>query len=428
MSRLTPDPPPSPTPEDPDGAVSAETNGHAPVGTLLTRVAAVGEELGTCLRAILDALPEAPRRPNQLGRLLGVNRDISSKVLRAAEKRDPLEVVHVAPGPEPLRTLVRAAASHGVDEALQQRTEAAIARFDQLIRADAGTRDALDAIIAASLPSVRGKFELASKHSVFKGMSQLRGVQAEVWLSATLVHPAANDPMRHDIALLHGALALQRLRPAVTLKFTYREIETVDGEMQDVTIDDQPLGAMSLEPFLTNPPARLRAERAGKVVNYTLADDRIGPSALSDMLVVDHHSAVLDRYGDPATRSKKGTFVTPDIPVKTLVFDAFLHEDVYPGADPELAIYETAAEGIAWVNDPTRDIDRMDLGESIEFLGRGATRFTTQHVPRYTDMLRTVCREYDWDLDAFRGYRCCIQYPVHGWQVCMSFQPPVKPG
>jgi len=243
----------------------------------------------------------------------GLNRDISSRILKATASSDPLEVAHVIPGPEPLRSVWRAASRKNVDRRLISEAGDAVRRFDLFIPSEAGTRRVLDAIISASLPNARERFELASKQAVFKGVSQLKGVQAETWLSSTLIHPAADDPARHDVALLHGALSMQRLRPGVTVKFTYRELVVPDDDEGEPSEEEAPLlGSLKVDQFFINPPARLDAHQTGKVMNYTLVEDCLGSRAVADMLVVDHHPAALDRYVSPGPRRKKGTFVTAD--------------------------------------------------------------------------------------------------------------------
>ena len=85
-------------------------------------------------------------------------------------------------------------------------------------------------------------------------------------------------------------------------------------------------------------------------------------------------------------------------------------------------------DGIADVNDPTRDIDRLELSESVQLLGRGLARCRTAEIPRYVEMLRRVCEALRWDGERFRAYRCRIEYPIYGSQVVMAFEAPQEPG
>ncbi|MHC5113851.1 MAG: hypothetical protein ACYTGP_05425 [Planctomycetota bacterium] len=392
-------------------------------GTVVEAIRKVGEDLSHAIGAVLRSLPAAAQRPNGLAKELGVNRAVASRVLNATSRRDGLEVVNVIPGPEPLRQLVAAAAAREVAADLTAAASAAVERFDELIRNEAGTRSALDALISASLPGAREKFELSSRYSVFKGISQLRGARAETWLGTAIVSPAASDPLKHDLTWLNGAVAMQRLRPGVTVRFSYRHRTEGDGAEGD----GAPADLIELEQFCTNPPAQLVAQRAGKVINYVLPPDLLGPRSVTDMFVVDHHPAAMRRFAREAPHTHSSLFVEPAMPVAMLVFDVLLHEEAFPGAAPELIFYDTGYDGIANVNDTSRDIDRVDLQESVEFLGHDMRDVYASEVPRYADILAHLCNAYGWDPARFRGYRLRMQYPVYGWQVCMAFAPPPAP-
>ncbi|MFT7463547.1 MAG: hypothetical protein ACI9EF_001892, partial [Pseudohongiellaceae bacterium] len=270
-----------------------------PSKTVHDRLKATGQGLASSLDAVIAALPETPRRPNALARDLGVNRAVASKVLSAMGKHEPLEVLHVIPGPEPLRKLVRAAGRKGVPSELIATAESAITAFDKLIRDEAGTRAALDALISSSLPGARDRFELSSKYAVYKGLSQLKGVQAEHWLGTAIVAPAADDPLKHNLTWLNGAVALQRLRPGAPVRFAYRYAKGKDAKGNDSAGNDStgnnsagnnsagndsqshdnegheeaPLSVMPLDQFCLHPAAQLQIERAGEALHYTLPED-----------------------------------------------------------------------------------------------------------------------------------------------------------
>lgn len=394
---------------------------------LEARLRAVGGELGSTIQAILAALPGAPLRPGQLAKVLGVNRAIASKVLNAVGKRDPLEILHLVPGPEPLRKVVRAAEGQGVGGELATPALGAIGRFDQLIRNEAGNRGALDALISSSLPGARERFEMASKYSVFKGLAQLKGVQAEHWLGTAIVCPSNSDAKKHDLTWLNGAVAMQRLRPGVTVRFSYRH-GTGDQKIAPNSDSLPTLGVLPMDEFCVNSPAHLESRVAGDTIQYTLPDELVGPQEIVDMFVVDHHPAGMRRRSLGPKGRRTSLFVEPAMPVANLTFDTILHRDAFPGAAPELIIYDTGYDGIADVNDAAREIDRVPLKESIEVLGQNLGDYQAPGIPTYGAMLLHLCDRFGWKPDEFRGYRTQIAYPVYGWQVCLAFEPELEPG
>ncbi|MHC5113846.1 MAG: hypothetical protein ACYTGP_05400 [Planctomycetota bacterium] len=388
-------------------------------GDVETRIREVGTALSGSFRRVLGELPGRPDRPGHLAEVLGLNRNISGRVLTATSDADPLAVAHVIPGPDPLRKLLRAAQRRGVSGPLITEAEESIRAFETLIREIAGDRPALDAIISSLLPPARGRFELGAKHTMFRGASLLKGAYADLWLHTALVHPAAGTGDYYDVAHLYGTLGLRRIRPNTIVKFTYRQFGTKTEP--PTTLDGRPIGAAGdeLDRFCTLPPAPLErtAVDAGEV--YSLAGNDVGPRSAVDKLLAEVRPRAMARQPADTPRNRKSLFVSPSVPVKWLVFDMLLHEDAYPGAEPSLLLYDTSVNGMASVNDPARDADRLDLHESITVLGRGPDRLQVDEMPGYREMVAFAAAELGWDLEPFRGYRCRIQYPMHGVQVCM---------
>jgi len=122
--------------------------------------------------------------------------------------------------------------------------------------------------------------------------------------------------------------------------------------------------------------------------------------------VADRRGYVFAEVGTPSTR---------------LLFDCFVHDDVYDGKDPRLVLHDTAYDGVVDLNDPARDVDRLDLLETIQHLGRGTGAARDAGVPRHADVLRHVFASLGWDESRYRAYRCVVDYPLHGMQVSMVF-------
>jgi len=397
---------------------------------LETRVAEIGRELGQCLRELIEGLPGAPRGPQQLARVLGVDKVLTSRVLKAVRVKEPIATVFHAPGPEPLRRLIRSAARSGAAPDAAKRAAAAVDRFERLIRQDGGDRSSLDAVISAWLPEARRDFELRRKQAAFKAMSQLRGTMAETNLACVLLNPS-DDGKHLDVVWVFGLLGFQRLRPGVSAKVTTRRMTQQGGPRQPVNLEGRPIANVAdarLDEFCEAPPAPLDVRQAGDVVHYMLGGDGFGPRSAVDLVLVEVNFHEIPRFVPRDSGRKGNVFAEVSAPAKSLLFDVFVHQDVYPGSDPQLLIYDTALEGVANVNDPARDVDRLQVAETIQRLGTGAATGRNAQVPGYAEMLRHVFGKLGWDDRAFRGYRCAIDYPIYGTQVAMAFDPPPPPG
>ncbi len=364
-----------------------------------------------------------------------MNKVLTSRLLRAAAARDPVAILQLMPGPEPLRKLAHAAGRKGVSREIITDLERAVDEFDALIRSEAGDRSGFDAILAAWLPEARAEFELRRKQAAFRALSQLHGHAAETYLSSAFIHPSA-DGKHIDIVWVIALLGLQRLRPGGRIKFATRRVPSLaqnpEGEppRRPQTLEGVPVDGfdgLRLDEFSSDPPVELEVHRVGDVVHYTLADNGFGPRSATDLVFAEVNRDELPRYvpAEEAIGRKRHVFVEVNAPSKVLLFDVLVHEDVVTN-DPTLYIYDTAFEGIANVNDRTRDIDRLDLVESIQPLGTGISKFRAAEVPWYTELLETICNKLGWNPMQFRGHRCRIDYPIYGSQIVIAFDAPIR--
>jgi hypothetical protein len=399
--------------------------------TIEKRFSAVGDELAGSLLAAINVIPHSPQGPAELARILGIDKVLASRVLKAAKNRDPIASLHLMPGPEPLRRFIKASGKRGVPQLLQKKALQAVDAFETLIRDEAGDRIAFDAIISAWLPEARAEFELRRKQAAFRAMSQLKGSAGDLSGATSILHPST-DGKHIDIVWLFGVLGLQRLRPESPVKFASRRFSKDDTPRLPKTLEGVPvegIEGLRLDEFCSTPPAQLDVLRVGDVVHYSLADNGFGPRSAVDLVFAEANFNEMDRYIPADKARKRHVFAEISMPVKTLVFDALIHRDIFPNLDPSLVIYDTALEGVADINDPARDIDQMSMMETIQHLGWGIDKFRSRDFPRYVDLLRSVCGRLGWDGADFRGYRCRIDYPIYGSQIAMTWDstpPPAK--
>jgi hypothetical protein len=234
------------------------------------RIAAVGTALLSHMQGVVEGVERAGNGPQALANSLGIDKVLSSRVLKALRSRDPLTAVRLMPGPEPLRRLVRAAAKRGASQGDVSAANAAVDAFEELIRTHFGDRSLLDAMLSAWVPEARREFELRRKQAAFKAMSQLKGVQADVLGATVLLAPSA-DGEHVDVVWLNQLHGLHRVRPGVTVKLssrrltkgpTARQPKTLAGA--DITPDTSPL----VEEFCSSPRPHLDVRQVGETVFY----------------------------------------------------------------------------------------------------------------------------------------------------------------
>lgn len=428
---------PRPAPDSRAAATRGVTEVKAKPGPagegLEAHLSSVGTRLRSSLEAVLAELPDGAAGPQRLARALSLDKVVLSRLLKALRAHDPLATLHHAPGPEPLRRVLKAARRTGATKEILAAANAAVDAFEEVIKGQVGDRSALDAILSAWVPDARAAFELRRKQAAHRALSELKGLRVETQLSTVLLHPNA-DGETLDVVWVMGLFGLTRLRPGVVAKLASRRMagersertpRTLAGDAIDPSTDAF-LTDLRLDDYCQNTPAELSVARHGDVVHYVLGDVGFGPRSAVDLVLAEVNLAEMPRFVPTGSGRKGYVFLEVAPPSRRIVFDAFVHEDVYPGADPQLSVYETALEGVASVNDRGRDLDRLQLQDTVQPLGSGLERVRSTHVPRLDALTRHVFEQMGWDAARFRGYRVESDYPLYGSQVCLAFDAPER--
>ncbi|MFN7020986.1 MAG: hypothetical protein ACK4WH_06620 [Phycisphaerales bacterium] len=386
-------------------------------------VSEASERLGRSLSTLIGAVAEHPCRPSDLSRVLGINKDLASRVVNAVTIADPLASAYAMPGPAPLRTLVQSAKRRGAALPLIEEADSAIDAYERMLAEQVGDKTGLDALIGAWLPEAREEVDVTARQLVYRGTSLVKGLVADAAVVSFLVHRSATDPERCDTAMIGGWVGLRRLRPRIPMRFIARlvHVKGQPGPMFDAAGDqfyDRFMERFSDQPL----PVTVRQSMDRR--EYWLDDRGVGPRSSSRVFLNEIY-----RSNHPFSRPielkspLRFFFSGIDVPVKVLVLDVLVASDVWVGRDPELRVYETAANGTADPNDLSRDIDLMAPPTAIRSLGSGIDRFRSALIPNYPEMLQSVIEAHGWRDSHFRGYRCQVEYPLYSSQVTMVFDP-----
>lgn len=377
---------------------------------------------------VIRVIPVRVKRPAEFQRALKLDRSLTSRLLRALEMDDPLAALYRMPGPQGLRLVLRAARKAVVNNSEPiVRAEEALTELEHLVATEVGDWKALQAALCGWIPEAREQFEMVNRQAAFRAMSNIKGVAADGMVSVTLIHPGGANLDWVDRAGITGMCRLRRLRPGTPMGFLHGSSIAPPPGTQRLSLDANPIdpqhSAPLLREFSSSPTPEFEVRVDGDIVHYLVKGDGVGVGSLVDLYFAD---VMRGRY--PAHKSTSPRPATPgaviDVPTKTLIVDVLVHEGVWPGVEPELHMYDTAVRGIANPVDASRDMDRIDVLETIQYLGTQSSRFRTTEVACYSDMVRFVCHKLGWDSESFRGFRCRVEYPVYGAQVSMIFRPP----
>jgi hypothetical protein len=368
------------------------------------------------LRAVVDSIDSSPTRPMVLARALGVHKNLAGRVLAAIRAGDLLAGAHHLPAPQGLGLFLSACARQRVPREKVLEAQKAADAFEVLIARDTGGRDALEAMIAAWMPEVRRQGERARKQSVYKAMSYLLGYQVDAKLAVTMVQPSAENPDTCDLLAVYGCRGLRRLRPGAPVTIAISGTRTDNGITRGKSCfeplsGEHVAGQYVLKEFSTVPLPELILHEEGEVIRFMLGKGGLGPKGGVTLMFADIVRGAFRRYQDDAS-SEEASAAILSMPCQVLVRDVYLRDDVCPGAQPKLTTSMLRPGDPAPPGRSSNMIDRLELSETVQYLGFGTTGIHTEDIPDYAAMLNQVFDAAGWPKERFRGYRLRVQYPV----------------
>ncbi|MGD8451924.1 MAG: hypothetical protein PVJ57_08905 [Phycisphaerae bacterium] len=366
---------------------------------------------------IIAALPQSITRASELQHTLKIDKGLSWRIFNVIRYPNPFDAARYIPGTGGVRIFLRAAKKQGVPVALTETAAAALADYDNLVRIHAGSRRRLDRMLAAHSDEGRAEMDLAHRRLAYEANSYIWGVSAEAQLRASFVN-FSKTPGRVDHAAMRGLVGVQRLRPDVRWPLGLARCRTDSGvvpsdapfePLYDVENPDD----VAAKLFMSQPRPKLEYSHVAESLQWTLSPGRAGKTGAVTCITGE----IVRRGGSYyccETDSSASYVAQVGTASELLIFDQFVHEELYGRLEPELVIYSNFASG------PYNSSIRLPLTDTVQYMGKATDALHTPEVPRYADMVSYVFERLGWEPQRFDVYRFRMEYPIIQSEVRMS--------
>jgi len=166
----------------------------------LPEIEAIAIDLVRAFRALFDATIGPDARPNDLVRVLKIDKSLASRLVRAISTDDPYESLHETAAPRGLGRAVEACRRAGAPANAVDETSRAIQAFDDLLGDLPDGRKDLATILGARVERAPASAEQHARRSVFRGLVHLRGFRTDTVYTCGIFLPNADDPSHVDFA------------------------------------------------------------------------------------------------------------------------------------------------------------------------------------------------------------------------------------
>ncbi|MCK4343582.1 MAG: hypothetical protein KAY37_17860 [Phycisphaerae bacterium] len=389
---------------------------------------------------IIEALPGHITRPHELSKRLKIDMKLAWRIVNVAHSADPFMLAQHIPGAAAIESFLKAAAKQNVSASRIEPAGAAVREFERLIDVHAGDRATLEMMLLGYAGEDCGRAILAQRKSAFAANGYIWGVQATTQLKVDFLRPAA-EKGRLDIATLRGFVGLRRIRPNVPWVIARARVSNDEGKLYPAFVrqplapaEDDPTGtaeAPLLREFCSKPLPRFRRVSGPHgFLEDELAEGEVGNTGAVTCITGEVTHSAASYYRAEHNRWA-ALVVRMHTPCKALLFDLFVHEDLFGPIKPELHVYSELAGGPPIPPIEGRERDRLATLEAVEHLGKGPAAVHTPHVPRHAEMIRYALDKLGWEGERFYVYRVQMQYPVIPTSVVIIHElpeaPPLRP-
>ena len=374
-------------------------------------------ELGTQLRDTWQRVfaedAAGIQRPTRLARQWGLEQTLCTRLFQALKAEDPLVVLQRLPATTGLSGILEVAREKGVREELLSETETAVSRLQNVIEQLGGSKSTLDTLASRNSAHSRERLERGAKQQVYRGAANLYGLHARTSVVQVWVFPNREDPNWCDELVVHGFHGLLRLRPEQPALLGVRQTlhEDREGVIQALHREefDDTGYATALPEFCSDPfpEIDLRFEE-GKLL-YLLREQVSGLPRKVDVFFASVERKGEPKFSTPEHKRARWAFV-PHTPSQHVVFDVFLHSELWRGLEPEHLVLRSGdprSEDLS-----AHSLDRLDVVENLQSLGSSDAAIASEEYPRMEELVTRVRGRMGWGAGDFRLYRMSIRYPV----------------
>lgn len=385
--------------------------------------------LRSAFLALIESLPETIRRAADLERSLNLSTTLAWQVHRVATCPNPLEAGGDVPGAAATRQVLKAARAKGVDAARLAKVTQAMEAFDTLVTNHAGDRATFATMIHSLAGCDTEAIDLKARRQAFRLHSHIWGMQVKTILSCGIYHPGAR-PEVVEVASLRGLREIRRLRIGAPFRLMSQLLTDSRLQSQVAHALDQS-GAQAPEvpgPKLllehcTKPFPELHNRVEGGRVHTYLQETPLGNAGAQTVFIADISRGVEWATPGDAVNDNINYYAIMK-PAEALVLDTLIHRDMFGPLTPNVRVYGSLdrlgePHPLNFLPD-----EQVPIRAEVHRLGEGLSVLPTPHLPRYAEMVESVCRGAGWDPDAFDLYRCVVEYPLLSSVVSVRFVLP----
>lgn len=389
-------------------------------------------DLRSSVGKVIGHLPHAGqiRRPADLQRQLQLDSKLAWQIHRLAFTTDGLPGGSSMPKIPAMKRFLNAASGCGVSEDIITSAHRVLDQLGELIAVHAGDFTTFESMVSGLAEGGLDQVDFSHRRAAFRAQSHLWGVQVRTQLWCSLYHPGKVSQVM-DSASIRGLRDIRRLRAGAPLRLAGHRLTDSRNQVTELhSLDSASPHSPSdtrapslLLDFCTQPCPELEHRVDEGYVDTYLRETPLGNAGVQTLYLADVTRGIKWDSSDLAP-SYLNNNVANSKPAEAIVLDTLVYRGMFGKVEPEIKVFGSLDK--LGETDPAkfRHEEVLPIQAEVRSYGTGQASLPTPHVPRYAEMIETVCDRLGWELNEFELFRCIIEYPVLGSVVNIRFPLP----
>lgn len=361
-----------------------------------------------CYRELLGAIGELDE-VGEIAAALQVDVESAWRVRRLTDAIDPLMAVECIPSATEANAILGNAIGAGFDPMSAELLLASTRAYFGFVERNFGDRKAFETRAAEMVGRDLDAIMLESRRAAYRANVMIAGKRTECSIHVCGIAPGDAAGTVSSFGAL-GHVGLQRIRPEASAlvsrqRFKQSDIRPSTSRPLD-PVGAERFRAPLMERFVSaNLESSLRWRRDGDFVVAEFDESAIGPSSVFTYI----SGTAVENYAQSLEDAPLKVRINLATPMKRLVVDALVHEDV-PHEPADFRVVPANACTGEWPD--KHGPENIAYGCVLEDMGDATARTVSDAWSREDELVDDCLERMGWEPRAMRRYRFEVEYPM----------------
>jgi hypothetical protein len=268
--------------------------------------------------------------------------------------------------------------------------------------------------------------EAPARRAIHRGFARVRGCTSQLQLVVAFLQPSLTHPQFADGLTCEIFRNLVRTRDDARVRCGSFNRVMSDGVSRTLTMDGRVAESardVMLPRWSMPDHGAFRFTSDGNAAGIELSES----SAPVNLAVALRYDACVPLTRPADAPPGVGPLADVQVPSEQLVFDVYVHPELFREQTPRLVVRDTAAERVVPRTNNSYRTESCAFRTVDHFEPLDVARGADGSIPEYLHVLEDIANATRWPIERYRAFRATVRYPIYGSIVHAYFDREIAP-